>query len=101
MLLIGVGLGYIQILMFTWMQTRTPKDMLGRLMSMVMLAGNGLLPASQAVSGGVMKWSVEGLFVGAGVLMLFVTIWAVSQPGLKIFGAGLAAEHPESAGEAA
>jgi hypothetical protein len=55
MLLLGAGNGYIAILMFTWMQTNTPKDMLGRMMSMVMLAGNGLVPISQAISGAVIK----------------------------------------------
>lgn len=92
MLAVGIGMGYVQILMFTWMQTRTPKEMLGRLMSMIMLAGTGLLPLSQAISGAVMKWSVEWLFVGAGALLLLVALWAMFQPGLKIFSGKLAEE---------
>ena len=92
MLLLGAGNGYIAILMFTWMQTNTPKDMLGRMMSMVMLAGNGLVPISQAISGAIIKWSLEALFVSAGVLILLVVLWAASQPGLKVFSEGLAAE---------
>jgi MFS family permease len=92
MLLLGAGNGYIAILMFTWMQTNTPKEMLGRMMSMVMLAGNGLVPISQAISGAVLKWNLEFLFVTAGVLILLVTRWASLQPGLKIFSEGLAAE---------
>jgi MFS family permease len=92
MLLLGAGNGYIAILMFTWMQTNTPKDMLGRMMSMVMLAGNGLVPISQAISGAIIKWSLEALFVSAGVLILLVVLWAASQPGLKVFSEVLAAE---------
>ena len=92
MLLPGIGHGYVAILMFTWMQSNTPKTMLGRIMSMVMLAGNGLVPISQALSGVVIKWSLETLFVAAGVLLVLVAIWMTMQPGLRIFSAGLSAE---------
>jgi MFS family permease len=91
LLLLGVGVGYIQILMFTWMQARTPKIMLGRLMSMVMLAGNGLIPVSQAISGAVGKYSLEILFLSVGVLLFLVALWAAFQPGLWAFGQGAAA----------
>lgn len=93
MLLLGAGNGYIAILMFTWMQTNTPKEMLGRMMSMVMLAGNGLIPISQAISGAFIKWSLETLFVSAGVLIVLVSIWAAMQPGLRIFSEGLAVKN--------
>jgi MFS family permease len=92
-LLLGVGNGYIAILMFTWMQSRTPKEMLGRIMSMVMLSGTGLVPISQAISGAVSKWSLTVLFASAGALILLVTIWAAPQPGLKSFSDSLAAEQ--------
>lgn len=97
MLLLGAGNGYIAILMFTWMQANTPKDMLGRMMSMVMLAGSGLVPISQAISGGLIKWSMETLFVSAGVLIVLVALWAAAQPGLKMFGEGLAGAEKQAA----
>jgi hypothetical protein len=90
-LILGMGNGYIAILMFTWMQTRTPKDMLGRMMSMVMLSSTGLVPISQAISGAVSKWSLTALFVSAGVLIILVTLWAAPQPGLKTFSESLTA----------
>ncbi len=89
MLLLGAGNGYVAILMFTWMQTNTPKDMLGRMMSMVMLAGNGLVPISQAISGALIKWNLEILFIAAGFLIVLVAIWAAMQPGLKKFSEDL------------
>lgn len=92
MLLLGAGNGYVAILMFTWMQTNTPKAMLGRMMSMVMLAGSGLVPISQALSGAIIKWSLETLFVAAGLLIVLVAVWVARQPGLHIFSAGLSAE---------
>jgi len=95
MLLLGGGNGYVAILMFTWMQTNTPKDMLGRMMSMVMLAGNGLVPISQAISGAVIKWNLEALFVSAGALIVLVSLWAATQPGLKTFSESMIAAPSE------
>jgi len=90
-LMLGVGNGYISILLFTWMQTRTPKEMLGRMMSIVMLSGTGLVPISQAISGAVSKWSLTTLFASAGVLVLMVTVFAAFHPGVKIFSESLTA----------
>jgi hypothetical protein len=73
------------------MQTRTPKEMLGRMMGMVMLSSTGLVPVSQAISGAVSKWSLTFLFASAGVLVLLVTTWAAFQPGLKVFSESLTA----------
>jgi MFS family permease len=80
MLLIGLGNGYISIIMFTWMQKRTPKEMLGRMMAMMMLSNTGLVPISQAISGAVSKLSLTALFVGAGVLVLLLTVVSTSRP---------------------
>jgi len=91
-LVLGMGNGYIAILMFTWMQTRTPKEMLGRMMSMVMLSSTGLIPISQAIAGAVSKWSLTVLFASAGILILLVALWAAVQPGLKTFSASLTAQ---------
>ncbi len=92
--LLGLGNGYLAILLMTWIQTRTPKEMLGRMMSIIMLAGTGLVPISQAVAGAVSKGSLTLLFAGAGGLGLLLTFWAVLQPGLRTFSEGLAAAEP-------
>jgi MFS family permease len=90
LLLLGLGNGYIAIILFTWIQNRTPKDMLGRMMSIIMFCSTGLVPISEAVSGAVSKWNLTLLFTGAGVLCLLVTVWAAFQPGLKLFSEDLA-----------
>ncbi|HLO33628.1 MAG TPA: MFS transporter [Anaerolineales bacterium] len=92
MLLLGTGNGYIAILLFTWMQIHTPKDMLGRMMSILILASNGLLPISQAISGAVIKWSFNVLFVTVGVLSVLVMLWAAVQPELKALSENLTAQ---------
>jgi MFS family permease len=82
-LAIGIGNGYIGLVLFTWIQQSTPRDMLGRMMSMISLAGMGLVPLSQAVSGALIKWNMTGLFLTAGSLLVLVVIWMGFQPGLK------------------
>jgi MFS family permease len=92
LLVLGLGNGYIAITLFTWMQMRTPKEMLGRMMSLLTLSSAGLVPISQAISGAISKWDLNVLFVSAGLLTVLVTLWAAFQPGLKIFSENLAAQ---------
>ncbi len=98
LLLLGLGNGYIAIILFTWIQTRTPKKMLGRMMSIVMFSSTGLVPVSQAVSGAVSSWNLTALFVSAGALVLVVMLWMAFQPELNEFSRGLAAAQPQESG---
>lgn len=66
---IGVLGGYSNILFMTWLQGRTPQAMMGRVMSLLMVASIGLSPISNALSGGLIKLSLGWVFVGAGLLM--------------------------------
>jgi MFS family permease len=92
MLLLGVGNGYLSIILFTWMQTRTPREMLGRMMSILSLSNIGLVPIAQAISGAVSKWSLTALFALAGALVLVVTLWTAFQPALTEFSESLTAK---------
>ncbi len=85
MLLVGMGNGYIAIILFTWIQLRSPAAMLGRVISLLMLASAGLVPVSQAISGAVSTWNLTMLFVGAGGLLLIVALVTAVQPALMIF----------------
>lgn len=88
---LGIGDGYVAILLFTWMQTRTPPEMLGRVMSFLMFASTGLVPLSEALSGALGKWNLSMMLVGAGALALVVTLWAALRPELSEFSDSLAA----------
>jgi MFS family permease len=98
LLLLGLGNGYIGIILITWMQTRTPKEMLGRMMSLLVFSSNGLWPVSQAISGALSKWDLNLLFVFAGTLVLLVTFWMTFQPGFKIFSESLTLQRPGEGG---
>ncbi len=95
LLLLGLGNGYIAIILFTWMQTRTPKEMLGRMMGLLMFSNSGLVPISQAISGAVSKWNLTLLFTLAGALVMLVTLWTAFQPELRAFSESLTATLPE------
>ena len=70
MVIAGLGNGYVAIIVISSLQRMSPKHMLGRIMSLVMLSMVGLAPISQALAGAVVKWSLPGLFVVSGLAML-------------------------------
>jgi hypothetical protein len=49
---------------------------------MITFAGIGLVFASQAISGGISRWSIDFRFVTAGALVLVATAWTARHPGL-------------------
>jgi len=90
--LLGLGNGYVTIILFTSMQSRTPKTMLGRIMSLLTLSSIGLVPVSQALSGVIITLNLPLLFVLAGGLMVLVAFWTALQPALGTFSETLLAE---------
>ncbi len=68
-LVAGVLGGYIDIILTSWLQARTPQAMLGRVMSLLTVSAIGLSPISYAASGALMKVSLRWVFIVAGGLM--------------------------------
>jgi MFS family permease len=75
MLVMGVLNGYLSITLITGLQRNTPREMLGRIMSMVVLANLVFMPLSQTIAGAVLRWNVPLLFVAAGVLMALCAVY--------------------------
>jgi MFS family permease len=75
-LVMGAGLGYTIVVMTTWLQQRTPEHLMGRMMSLLMLAVIGMIPVSMTLVGALLGYTTEVLFLGAGVLIILVGIWA-------------------------
>ncbi len=75
MLVMGILNGYLSIMLITGLQRNTPREMLGRIMSMVLLANLVFMPLSQTIAGAVLRWNVPALFVGAGVLMALCAVY--------------------------
>ena len=75
---LGIANGYVAIVLMTLLQRITPPAMLGRLMSLVMLAMLGVTPISTALSGAVLSLGPTVLFVACGAGMLAVTAFAAA-----------------------
>lgn len=91
LLMLGLGNGYLAIILFTWIQTHVDRGMLGRMMSLITFSSLGLVSVSQAISGAVAKWDIDALFLTAGGLALAATAWIAVQPGLRVLSENLAA----------
>ena len=81
----GFATGNLAITMFSWIQARTPHQMLGRTMSLLTFASLGLVSLSQAISGGVGKWDLDALFVLSGALVLGTTAVVATRPAPRVF----------------
>ena len=90
-----MGIGFLVALFMSSMQTRTPKELLGRMMALLMRASTGLAPISQAISGALSKWSLTMLFAIPGALILLLTVWMAFHQDLKVFSESLSAALAE------
>ena len=70
--------GCLQVLNTYWFQTRADPQMLGRVMSVVMLCGFGLTPLSYVIAGALIKVSLTLMFVVNGVFLLTAAAFCVS-----------------------
>ncbi len=73
----GVAIGYVNIVAISWMQARVTSEMVGRVMSLAMLMGFGITPISLGLAGALIDVDATALFVGAGLLVLVVAAAAM------------------------
>jgi MFS family permease len=74
---IGVLGGFVQVAVFTWIQQRVPRAMLGRMMSIFMFVFMGLAPLTAVVAGWLATIVALGtLFAGAGATLLGAALLA-------------------------
>ena len=85
-LMMGISYGYVLILFVTWLQSRTPQAMLGRMMSLLMFASMGLVPISMALAGALIEFSLTLTLVGMGILMALLALIAALNPAVRAMG---------------
>ena len=73
----GIAIGYVNILAISWLQARVPTDMVGRVMALAMLMGFGITPLSLGLAGALIDLDATALFLGAGALVVLVGIAAL------------------------
>ena len=85
-LVMGTIDGYVFIMFISWVQRRTPKEMLGRIMSLILLANFGMQPISQAIAGAVVALNTKLLFIGSGSLLIVIMIIYALNPAVRAMG---------------
>jgi MFS family permease len=91
---LGIGNGYLAISLFTWVQARTPEDMLGRTMSLVTFSSIGLVSISQALAGMGARWSLDAVFLTSGGMVVVAAAWSATRSGFRSFTDSLSAAVP-------
>jgi hypothetical protein len=81
--LMGFGAGFGNITVITMTQKRVSRDMMGRFMSLIVLAEVGLTPISNAVAGMLADWNVTMLFVLAGSLLTLTALLAATNRTIR------------------
>jgi MFS family permease len=77
--LMGVTSGYSNVHITSWYQQRIEPSMMGRVMSLRMFGIFGLMPISLTIAGFLADVSLDFTFIGAGILLLLVTLVAAIQ----------------------
>jgi MFS family permease len=71
----GIGIGFINVHVVSWLQGRTAPEMRGRVMSMVMLGSIGLAPVSYALAGAIVDLGPIPLMFGvAGAIVIAASL---------------------------
>ena len=84
--LAGLLDGYMVVLLISWLQTRVPAELMGRVMSMIMFFNTGLAPVSAAAAGALISLSLTGLFLGAGSVLIVLSIVGLLVPVVRTLG---------------
>ncbi|HET6829234.1 MAG TPA: MFS transporter [Ramlibacter sp.] len=87
-LMFSIGLlgGFMQVAIFTWMQQRVPRALMGRAMSLFMFIFMGLVPLAAAATGWLMRSiSLQQLFAGCGIaLVVLALVAAIASPMRRV-----------------
>ncbi len=82
-LMLGSLNGYINVFFTTWVQSRAPKALIGRLMSLLMFSSTGLFPVSMALSGAVSRVDVTLLLTISGGIVALLGLVMTLNPTVR------------------
>lgn len=81
----GVGAGYLGVVLVSWLQERAEPALRGRVMSLVMFCVVALDPVSYALAGALVARSLTLTFVAAGTLMLAAALFGAASGPVREF----------------
>lgn len=82
----GLGLGFGNLHAITWMQSRIRPDLMGRVMSVMMMGSVGLVPVSMLIAGAAVQISLDIMLVVAGLGMALLCGVALLAPVVRHLG---------------
>ena len=82
----GLALGFGNLHGITWVQARIAPELMGRVMSVLMLGSVGLIPVSMFLAGVLVTISLDGMLIVAGVAMALVTVVSLLSPTVRRLG---------------
>ena len=97
MLVMGALAGFMQVAVFTWIQRRVPRAMLGRTMSIFMFILMGLAPLAASLTGLAMQHvTLAQLFLGAGLFLVAGALLAFALTPMRVMNDPKSATIPAS-----
>jgi MFS family permease len=95
--LIGLAEGYLTVEFITWLQLRTSREELGRMMGILLFASLGQAPLSNVIAGALMGFGVSVVMIAAGGFIVLVAVVAAFSPSVwQLSGAGTLATQEAS-----
>ena len=82
----GAVLGYTNISYITWIQRRIPRNLMGRVMSLMMFGSVALVPISMALAGALVKISLDAVLMGGGLGMAVLALLGLLSPSVRRMG---------------
>jgi len=82
----GIALGYGNLLGLSWAQARIPPNLMGRVMSLLLLGSVGLVPISELVAGAAVQVSLAGMLIVAGAGMAIFSLGTLLWPTIRNLG---------------
>ncbi|HUP84020.1 MAG TPA: MFS transporter [Candidatus Limnocylindria bacterium] len=82
----GAILGYGNITYITWLQRRIPRNLMGRVMSLMMFGSVALVPISMALSGALVKISLDGVLIAGGLGMAVLSLVGLVSRSVRTMG---------------
>jgi len=95
----GAILGYSNITYITWLQRRIPRNLMGRVMSLMMFGSVALVPISMAVSGALVKISLDAVLMGGGLGMAALAVLGLLSRSVRRMGLEPTVNEDESTEE--
>jgi MFS family permease len=97
MMVLGALAGFMQVAVFTWIQRRVPREMLGRTMSIFMFIILGLAPLAASLTGLAMQYlSLTALFAGTGAFLVAGALLAFALTPMRVMNDPKSATIPGS-----